>query len=271
MLDAGKRLLLLGGGNMGTAMLGGWLEAGLPGESVTVVDPRLGDALRPFVEERGVIHSTSVPPEPVDIVVLAVKPQMMGEALPTLSAALTPGTLAVSVAAGTSIATLEAALGARAIVRAMPNTPALIRRGITGAHANARCGPAERASAEALLSASGPVEWVDGEALIDAVTALSGSGPAYVFHLAEAMAKAGEALGLPADVAMRLARHTVAGAGELMIRSTDTPETLRRNVTSPNGTTQAALEILMGDEGFEPLLQRAMTAARDRATALSKD
>ena len=270
MPDAG-RILLVGGGNMGAAMLAGWLDKGIDPTRVTVADPRVGEALRPLVEERGVRHVESVPAENFDVVVLAVKPQMMGEALGPLRAALGDGTLVISVAAGTTIATIEAGIGEHAVVRAMPNTPALIGRGITGAFANVRVDAAGRALADTLLAASGPVEWVDREDLIDAVTGVSGSGPAYVFHLAECLAEAGVAAGLPADLAMRLARHTVAGAGELMIRSSETPEKLRRNVTSPNGTTQAALEVLMAADGLAPLMRRAVLAARDRAAALAKD
>ena len=265
------RILLLGGGNMGAAMLAGWLDKGVDPAKVTVVDPRIGETLRPLVEDRGVRHSEQVPAETFDVVVLAVKPQMMGEALAPLRAALGAETVVISVAAGTTIAMIEAGVGERAVVRAMPNTPALIGRGITGAFANARVDDAGRALADALLAASGPVEWVDSEALIDAVTGVSGSGPAYVFHLAECLAEAGVAAGLPADLAMRLARHTVAGAGELMIRSPETPEKLRRNVTSPNGTTQAALDVLMAEDGLAPLMQRAVLAARDRAAALAKE
>lgn len=265
------RILLLGGGNMGAAMLGGWLDEGVDPKRVTVVDPRLGEALRPLVEERGVRHAVAVPAETFDVVVLAVKPQMMGEALAPLRAALAPETIVISVAAGTTIAMIEGGIGEHPVVRAMPNTPALIGRGITGAFANQRVDAAGRALADALLAASGPVEWVESEALIDAVTGVSGSGPAYVFHLAECLAEAGVAAGLPADLAMRLARHTVAGAGELMIRSAETPEKLRRNVTSPNGTTQAALDVLMAGDGLAPLMQRAVLAARDRAAALAKE
>ena len=269
--NADKRILVLGGGNMGSALLGGWLEGGLDPARIFVVDPKIPEALEPLIARYAVRHETSVPPEMFDVALLAVKPQMMGAALPALRAALRDDSLVVSIAAGTGIAAIEAALGEHPVVRAMPNTPALIGRGITGAYANVRVGEADRAFADELLSASGPVEWVETEALIDAVTGVSGSGPAYVFYLAECLAKAGEAAGLPADLAMRLARHTVAGAGELMIRSDDPPSKLRKNVTSPNGTTQAALEVLMAEDALEPLLRRAVLAARDRADALSKD
>ena len=266
-----KRILVLGGGNMGSALLGGWLEGGLDPARILVVDPKIPEALEPLVARYGVRHETSVPAETFDVALLAVKPQMMGAALPALRAALRGDSLVVSIAAGTGIAAIENALGERPVVRAMPNTPALIGRGITGAYANIRVTETGRAFADELLSASGPVEWVGTEALIDAVTSVSGSGPAYVFYLAECLAKAGEAVGLPADLAMRLARHTVAGAGELMLRSDGPPSKLRQNVTSPNGTTQAALEVLMADGALEPLMRRAVLAARDRADALSKD
>ncbi|GGD28371.1 pyrroline-5-carboxylate reductase [Aureimonas glaciei] len=265
------RLLLVGGGNMGGAMLRGWVDFGLPADDLHVVDPQPGEALRALIAEGRLRHSTTVPTSPFDVVVLAVKPQVMGDILPNLAPALTPETLVISVAAGKTIAFIAATLGERPIVRAMPNTPALIGRGITGCFANPLVTPALRDKAEALLSASGAVVWVEAEADIDAVTAVSGSGPAYVFHLTEALAAAGEAMGLAPDLAMTLARHTVAGAGELMIQSPEAPAQLRRNVTSPNGTTQAALDVLMAEDGLGPLMRHAVTAARDRARELSKD
>lgn len=267
MLDA--RILLLGGGNMGCALLGGWLDKGLQASNVLVVDPAVGPALKPLID-KGVQHSETVPSDRFDIVLLAVKPQVMDAAAPALKPAMGPDTLAISIAAGTTVAAIEKLLGERPVVRAMPNTPALIGRGITGAFANDRVSDQGRKAATVLLEASGPVEWVDSEALVNAVTGVSGSGPAYVFHMAEAMAKAGEAVGLPPELAMRLARHTVAGAGELMIRSDDPPSTLRKNVTSPNGTTQAALDVLMGEGRLEKLMEEAVRAARDRAEELAK-
>jgi pyrroline-5-carboxylate reductase len=270
-LETAGRVLLVGGGNMGGAMLRGWLEAGLDPAAVAVLDPN-GAPLLADVVSRGV-RLAAAPAEVergADTVILAVKPQVMEAVLPTLLPLLADDTLIVSVAAGRTVASIEAALGERPVVRAMPNTPALVNRGITGAYPNARVTGPMRARAQALLESSGPVEWVEREALIDAVTGVSGSGPAYVFLLAEALAEAGVAAGLDPALAMRLARHTVAGAGELMIRSGDEPAQLRRNVTSPNGTTQAALEILMADDGFGPLLRRAVLAARDRAEALSR-
>lgn len=273
MIGADERILVLGGGNMGCALVGGWLEAGLPASQILVVDPNRGATLETLVTQHGLRHETRMPDDfSPSVALLAVKPQMMGEALPSLLAVLGEGSLIVSIAAGTTVTMIETHLGERAVVRAMPNTPSLIGRGITGAFANARVTDAQRGVADTLMAASGPVEWVESEALIDAVTGVSGSGPAYVFHLAECLAKAGEAVGLPADLAMRLARHTVAGAGELMIRSNETPEQLRRNVTSPNGTTQAGLDVLMDAEtGLPPLVEKTVRAARDRAVELSKD
>ena len=263
------RLLLVGGGNMGGALLGGWLDGGLDPADVFVVDPAPGDALA-RLGRRGVRHGAAVPAQAADVVVLAVKPQVMATALATLAPAVTPETLILSIAAGTSIATIEAALGTRPVVRAMPNTPALVGRGVAGCFANARVSPAQREATKRLLASAGAVEWLDSEAAIDAVTAVSGSGPAYVFLLTEALAEAGVALGFEPDLALRLARHTVAGAGELMMRSDDPPATLRRNVTSPKGTTEAAIAVLDGENGLRPLLARAVAAAKHRAEELSK-
>ncbi|WP_246333627.1 pyrroline-5-carboxylate reductase [Aureimonas mangrovi] len=254
---------------MGAAMAQGWLAAGLKPGNLLLVDPRPGTAAEPLLAA-GVKHVTTPEGAAADIVVLAVKPQVMDAAMPSLAPILTPDTLVVSIAAGRTIASIEAVVGERPVVRAMPNTPALIGRGITGAYANERVSQDARATADALLSACGPVEWVRSEGEIDAVTAVSGSGPAYVFHLAEALAEAGAKAGLEPELAMRLARHTVAGAGELMIRAEEEPAQLRRNVTSPNGTTQAALDVLMGEGGLVPLMERAVAAAKARAEELSK-
>ncbi|MDY8110085.1 pyrroline-5-carboxylate reductase [Fulvimarina sp. 2208YS6-2-32] len=271
-LDA-TRILVLGGGNMGCALMGGWLDAGLDPAGLLVVDPYKGEALAALIGRHGFRYEAEVPRDfAADVVLLAVKPQTMGEALPPIRNAIDTGALIVSIAAGTSLAALAHHLGDLPMVRAMPNTPSLIGRGITGAFANDKVSSAQQAIAQDLLSASGPVEWVETEALIDAVTGVSGSGPAYVFHLAECLAKAGEAAGLPADLAMRLARHTVAGAGELMIRSDETPAKLRKNVTSPKGTTEAGLSVLMDEaDGLPPLIEKTVLAARDRAIALSRD
>jgi pyrroline-5-carboxylate reductase len=262
-------ILLIGAGNMGGAMLSGWLASGVPGSSVTVIDPTPSDALRTQLADAGARHATSLPEGMVaDILFLAIKPQMMDTVLPPLRAAVGDKTVVVTVAAGKTLSYLSSQLGDAAMVRAMPNTPAMIGRGVTGAFANARVSDAQRDVVDALLTVSGPVEWVATEADIDAVTAVSGSGPAYVFYLVECMAEAGVKAGLPADLALRLARETVSGAGELLHRSSETPAKLRQNVTSPNGTTAAALSVLMAADGMQPLFDKAIAAARRRAEEL---
>ncbi len=262
-----RGLVLLGCGKMGSAMLAGWLDGGLPAQSVWVIDPN------PSAWLRGTgVHLNAVLPDRPAVVLVAVKPQMMGEALPTLAALGNGETLFLSVAAGTPIAAFEAALGETTpIVRAMPNTPAAIGRGITAIIGNTRTTPAQLDLAEDLLGAVGQVVRLDDEGQIDAVTAVSGSGPAYVFHLIETLATAGEAEGLAPDLAMTLAKATVAGAGALAETSPESPTQLRVNVTSPNGTTQAALEVLMNEvDGFPALLARAVKAAADRSRELGK-
>ncbi len=263
---AADGLVLLGCGKMGSAMLAGWLSRGLPPTSVWVVDPFPSD----WLKAQGVHINAALPAAPA-IVLVAVKPQMMAEALPTLQAMGNGQTLFVSVAAGTTISYFEETLGARTpIVRAMPNTPAAISQGITAIVANDVAGLAGLEEAEILLSAVGQVVRLTQEAQIDAVTGVSGSGPAYVFHMIETMAAAGEAQGLPAELAMQLAKATVAGAGALAMQAEETPSQLRVNVTSPNGTTQAALEVLMDEtDGFPALLTRAVKAAADRSRELA--
>jgi pyrroline-5-carboxylate reductase len=207
---------------------------------------------------------------PVDALVLAIKPQMLEAAAPALSPLVGPDTLVLSILAGKRVADLASRLPARAFVRAMPNTPAAVGRGVTGAYPSPGVEPGQRSLAQTLLSAVGSVEWVETEELIDAVTAISGSGPAYLFYLAECLAAAGVAAGLPDELAARLARATVEGAGELMHRTPDaSPGRLRENVTSPGGTTAAALGVLMAEDGLEPLLTRAVAAAKRRAAELS--
>ncbi len=264
---AARGLVLLGCGKMGSAMLAGWLEGGLPASSVWVIDPYPSD----WLKGTGVQINAKLPAAP-GIVLIAVKPQMMGEALPTLQSYGNGSTLFISVAAGTSIATFENVLGAQSpIVRAMPNTPAAVGRGITAIIGNAHAGDADLDRAEGLLQAVGQVVRLDNEGQMDAVTGVSGSGPAYVFHLIETLAVAGEAQGLPAELAMQLAKATVAGAGALAEAAEDSPSQLRINVTSPNGTTQAALEVLMDDDdGFPALLNRAVAAATNRSKELSR-
>ena len=260
-------LVLLGCGKMGSAMLQGWLEGGLPPGSVWVIDPKPSDWLR----DTGVTINGDLPKAPA-IVLIAVKPQMMGDALPAIAAMGNGETLFVSVAAGTSIAAYEAALGADSpIIRAMPNTPAAVARGITAIIGNAQATAAHMDMAEGLLSAVGQVVRLNTEAQMDAVTGVSGSGPAYVFHMIECLAAAGEAQGLDAELAMQLAKATVAGAGALAEAADETPDQLRVNVTSPNGTTQAGLEVLMdGDTGLPSLMVRTVSAATERSKELSR-
>lgn len=261
-------LVMLGCGKMGSAMLAGWLRDGLPAKSVWVKDPYPSD----WVKASGVNINAPLPKKPA-IVLIAVKPQMMRDALPVLGALGNSTTLFVSVAAGTSIAHYEKVLGAKTpIVRAMPNTPAAIGRGITAIIGNTNAGSGDLDLAETLLSAIGEVVRLETEDQIDAVTGVSGSGPAYVFHLIETMAAAGEAQGLSAEMAMQLAKATVSGAGALAQQADETPTQLRVNVTSPNGTTQAALEVLMDEEnGFPPLLNKAVGAAVKRSKDLASE
>ena len=261
-------LVLLGCGKMGTALLTGWLAAGVPAASVWVLEPNPTD----WLQSTGVHLNTALPQAPA-VALVAVKPQMMGAALPGLQALGNGPTLFISIAAGTSIAAFEAALGARTpIVRTMPNTPAMVGRGITGICGNPHAGAEGLALAHTLMQAVGQVVELDGEHQIDAVTAVSGSGPAYVFHLIEAMAAAGEAEGLSPAVAMQLARATVCGAGELAhCAPADAASQLRINVTSPGGTTAAALAHLMDpDTGLPPLMRRAVHAAAERGRELGK-
>ncbi len=262
-------LVLAGAGKMGGAMLAGWLARGLDAGRVVVIEPHPSDEIRALAAK-----GVRLNPSPQDVgaaatLVVALKPQSFREAGPDLKPFAGPATLVVSIMAGTTIAAIEAVCGS-IVVRAMPNTPAAIGRGITVAVASKDVRADQRAVADALLRATGAVEWVDDESLMDAVTAVSGSGPAYVFLLAEELARAGVEAGLPPDLATRLARETVAGSGELLHRSELASATLRQNVTSPGGTTAAALEVLMAKDGMQPLLTRAVAAATRRSKELAK-
>jgi pyrroline-5-carboxylate reductase len=266
-------LLLAGAGNMGYALLCGWLERGLDPARVVVQDPAPSPRVAEDLVRRGVDLHAEVRslPAPPAVLLLAVKPQVMDEVLPALAALVRPGTLVVSVAAGRRIEGFEAQLPqGTAVVRAMPNTPASIGRGITVAVGNAHVTAARRETCDQLLRAVGEVAWVGDEALMDAVTAVSGSGPAYVFYLAECLAEAGVQAGLAPDLAQQLATWTVAGAGELLHRSDLGPQVLRRNVTSPNGTTFAALQVLMAEGGLAELIGKAVAAAARRSRELAK-
>ncbi len=262
-------LLLVGAGKMGGAMLDGWIARGLAPKRIVVIEPQPGKAVKTLTR-RGIKLNPKGKIAAAAAIVIAVKPQSAPAALPPLRPYVGKTTLVLSIMAGRTIGFLEQSLApGAAIVRAMPNTPAAIGRGISVAVANAKVSARQRKLAGDLLAAIGKVEWAGDETLMDAVTALSGSGPAYVFLLAEAMTKAGIATGLPADLAARLARETVAGSGELLHRSELDAATLRQNVTSPGGTTAAALEVLMGPGGFEELLIRAIAAATRRSRELA--
>lgn len=258
-------LLLVGCGRMGSALLAGWQRSGFA-DSVTVVEPHPPAAVQNCLADAAALPVSFNPV----LVVFAVKPQQLSTLLPAYARFTRPGTTFLSIAAGQPIALFEKELGAEAaIVRAMPNTPAAIGQGISVAVANAAVTAEGRALATTALEAGGKVEWIADESLLDAVTALSGSGPAYVFYLVEVLAKAGIALGLDPALAMRLARQTVIGSGHLLDQSSETAEALRQAVTSPGGTTEAALKVLRGEGRMELLFTEALTAARDRGRALA--
>jgi pyrroline-5-carboxylate reductase len=262
-------LVLVGAGKMGSAMLDGWLARGLDPKKIIVIEPEPVKAVKALAR-RGLKLNPKDKVGVASAIVIAVKPQSAPEALPPLARYIDKATLVLSIMAGRTIGFLEKSLpGGTAIVRAMPNTPAAIGRGISVAVANAKISKRQRKQASDLLAAIGKVEWVPDEALMDAVTALSGSGPAYIFLLAECMARAGVTAGLPPELATRLARETVAGSAELLHRSDLDAATLRQNVTSPGGTTAAALEVLMGPGGFDQLLTQAIAAATQRSRDLA--
>ena len=263
-------IVLVGCGKMGTAMLRGWLAAGVASRCV-VVEPAgmpigFGSAAEIVWHSAPEELATGLSP---DAVVFAVKPQIADDVVPSYRRWTGPATLFVSIVAGKTLAGLSRCLGRAAIVRTMPNTPAAIGRGITVACANSLVTTAQRQLCDRLLAAIGESAWVQDEALIDAVTAVSGSGPAYVFLLIEALAQAGRVEGLPADLALQLARATVAGSGELARISAESPAQLRENVTSPGGTTRAALDVLMAADGLAPLIRRAVAAAAARSRELA--
>jgi pyrroline-5-carboxylate reductase len=261
-------LVLVGAGKMGGAMLEGWLALGLDPAKIAILEPKPAPDIAALAARGVRINPASV--KDASVIVIAIKPQDAATVVPTLKPLAGANTLAVSIMAGKTLGFLQGALSAdMAIVRAMPNTPAAIGRGITVAVPTAKVTPDQRALADKLLGAVGAVERVADESLLDAVTAVSGSGPAYVFLLAESLARAGAAAGLPADLAARLARATVAGSGELLHRSPLDAATLRQNVTSPGGTTAAALGVLMAADGLDPLMEKAIAAATRRSRELA--
>ena len=267
-------LLLAGAGKMGGAMLSGLIARGLDVKLVRVQDPAPPSEVAAMLAQHGITAEARV--EKLDrapgVIIVAVKPQMMDAVFPALAKLAGPSTVVLSIAAGRSLASFEAHLPAGiAVVRGMPNTPAAIGRGITVCVANAAASAPQRALCDALLSAVGEVAWIDDERHMDAVTAVSGSGPAYVFLLAECMAEAGRAAGLDADLAMRLACATVSGSGDLLHQSELDPATLRKNVTSPGGTTAAALGVLMQSPGgLKEIMIEAVAAAAVRGRDLAK-
>jgi pyrroline-5-carboxylate reductase len=270
MPGAGNRLLLVGCGKMGGALLRGITSSRFASE-IAVIEP---SAPPPDDVQKNVIWRSSpealAPAFAPDAVIVAVKPQSIAEALPPY-ARFTKAVF-LSIAAGTTIAKLAEVLRnpAAAIVRTMPNLPASIGQGMTAAVANAHVTEAQRALCDKILRAVGAVAWIEDEALMDAAMAVSGCGPAYVFALCEAMAKAGESLGLPADLSSHLARQTVIGSGALLAEAAESAEDLRRSVTSPKGTTEAALAWLLGDDGLNGLMLDAMSAAAARAKELAR-
>ena len=260
-----QEIVIVGCGKMGSALLKGWLAEGLDPNEITIIDPNPSD----WLIKQTVRLNKTLPINP-SIVLIAVKPQMMPDVVPKLNKLGNSKTLFISIAAGTSISYFQRILGNQTpIVRAMPNTPASIGKGITAIIANAYVSDIELKTIEKLLSSVGEIVSLDSEEQMDAVTAVSGSGPAYVFHLIEALADAGQANGLNAELSMTLAKATVAGAGLLAEKSNEDPTNLRINVTSPGGTTAAALKILMDqDTGFNPLLSKAVEAASNRSKEL---
>jgi pyrroline-5-carboxylate reductase len=275
-MNIGGPLLLVGCGKMGGALLDGWLAQGMAAGSVTLVEPQAALSARFAAQGVGAVAAAgALGPElsgelAPAVVVLAIKPQQIDAALPDYARFARPGTVFLSIAAGKTIGNFEAVLGAEAaIVRAMPNTPAAVGRGMTVLCANGCVSAFQREVCGGLLAAVGETAWVVDEALLDPVTAVSGGGPAYVFLLIECLAEAGVAAGLPADLAMRLARVTVAGAGELVHQAEAPAATLRENVTSPGGTTLEALQVLMAPDGLQPLMTRAIAEATRRSRELA--
>lgn len=262
-------VVLVGAGKMGLALARGWVAGGLPREQLVLVDPQPSEAARKFAEENGVRLQSSPAGVLVAVLVLAVKPQVMAEVMAEVQPSVGLHTLVISIAAGIHLDTLADGLGTERIVRCMPNTPAQVGKGVTGA-VGLGISDADVETANDLLRAAGDVLWFNDEESLDAVTAVSGSGPAYVFHFVEALAVAAMRQGLEPGPAMYLARQTVIGAAALMEADPQSVTVLRENVTSPNGTTAAALAVLMGEGGLEDLLDRTVAAARRRSEELGR-
>jgi len=267
-----KTLTLIGGGKMGQAMARGWLAdlsaTGL--EHVAFVDPKPSQDLEDLAANENA-SLNSLEPQPVGVLLLAVKPQVFGLVADQIKQWVGDETLVVSVMAGVTIEGIQNTIGARKVIRAMPNTPGAVGAGVTAFAPSSACGETDAQLVSTLLKPLGHVEGPLEEVLIDAVTAVSGSGPAYAFLLVEAMANAGTKLGLPPEMSQRLARQTVIGAGMLMDQDPTSAEDLRKSVTSPNGTTQAALEVMMEADGIPDVVENALKAARDKSIELSKN
>ena len=271
MIDLGGSLLLVGAGKMGGAMLSGWLGQGLPSDRILIQDPAPPDDTAAVIAHHQIRCEGDIAvDEAPAVIVLAVKPQLMDQVLPSVAPKAGSDTVVLSIAAGQTLANLSAPFSdSQAVVRAMPNTPAAIGRGITAAFANGHATETHKSQCQTLLEAVGAVVWVEKEDQLDPVTAVSGSGPAYVFLLTECLTEAGIEAGLSRELAEQLASATVAGAGELMRQSDLPPSTLRENVTSPAGTTAAALDVLMGPDGLQELMTRAVAAAAKRSRELA--
>ncbi len=265
-------ILFVGAGKMGGAMIAGLMEEGLDPSSLKVQDPgpppEIVDLLNKYEVAAEAAVSDSIKPS---VVILSVKPQILDKVLPGIAPMISSDTVVLSIAAGKTIAGIEKHIGAdKPVIRAMPNTPSAVGRGMTALFANTNVSSEQKELIGNLLTAIGEIAWCNSESDMDAVTALSGSGPAYVYWMTECMANAGIEAGLEEELAWRLARATVSGAGELMHHSEETPTTLRENVTSPNGTTAAALEVLMSEDGLKPLMAKAVEAAKKRSIELSE-
>ncbi|MEX1180060.1 MAG: pyrroline-5-carboxylate reductase [Cucumibacter sp.] len=263
-------ITLIGAGRMGGALARGWIAGGLPASGLTLVEPAPSPEIKQFAKTAGIALLSKAPVKPARVLVMAVKPQIIGEAMAKAKTSVGASTMVLSIAAGVTVAALSAGLGTERVVRTMPNTPAQIGKGVAGVFAAPGATVKDRSIARALLKAAGEAVWVERESDLDIVTAVSGSGPAYVFHLVEAMAAAGVAEGLDESTAMMLARQTVIGAAALLAADVASAAELRQNVTSPGGTTAAALKVLMGERGLTPLMKRAIAAARRRSAELGR-
>ncbi|MEO9298259.1 pyrroline-5-carboxylate reductase [Devosia alba] len=263
-------IMLVGAGKMGVALARGWLDAGLAASQLVIVHPRPGEDLLELARDYGLALSTEASGLSPNVLVVGVKPQVMDEVLESLAPVIAPHTLVVSIAAGIDLARLASKAGTQRVMRTMPNTPVQVRKGMIGVVSGPDVTAEDKVAMDTLLSASGQVIWLDDEAQLDALTAVSGSGPAYIFHMVEALAAAGKRQGLPDDIAEQLARGTVIGAAALMDAGTVSATVLRENVTSPKGATAAGLAVLMGSHGLIELMDRTVSETRKRTEELGR-